>query len=177
MRALSASARGCKSFVLQLSMTALTCFRDLPASAQVSDRHEATGSVSRCLGHGQVWMVSRHKWQDHPVLLYGQSRFEAMPRSPVIHAAAVGEPRFVEELVTRIAKPEEFAQPDPSRFIVQDWRGAFNLSWSSRFLMRSARCDVSGRRDHRWHTQHRADRCGCPPPEHCSCHPRLRVFS
>ncbi|CAE7288816.1 ankrd52 [Symbiodinium pilosum] len=48
-----------------------------------------------------VWAMDRSGW------------------SPVIHAASVGEPKFVQELVTRIAQPEEFAQPDPSRFIKQ----------------------------------------------------------
>ena len=37
----------------------------------------------------------------------------------MIHAAAVGEHQFVQQLVTRIAKPKEFVQPDPSKFIVQ----------------------------------------------------------
>ncbi|CAE7338452.1 Ankrd28 [Symbiodinium natans] len=48
-----------------------------------------------------VWAMDRSGW------------------SPVIHAAAVGEQNFVKELVARIAKPEEFAQPDPSKFIMQ----------------------------------------------------------
>ncbi|CAE7490100.1 ankrd52 [Symbiodinium sp. CCMP2592] len=48
-----------------------------------------------------VWAMDRSGW------------------SPVIHAAAVGEHQFVQELVTRIAKPKEFVQPDPSKFIVQ----------------------------------------------------------
>ena len=46
----------------------------------------------------------------------------------MIHAAAVGEHQFVQELVTRIAKPKEFVQPDPSKFIVQaDVRFASDL--------------------------------------------------
>ena len=51
----------------------------------------------------------------------------------MIHAAAVGEHQFVQELVTRIAKPKEFVQPDPSKFIVQaDVRFASDLEKDER---------------------------------------------
>ncbi|CAJ1342826.1 unnamed protein product, partial [Effrenium voratum] len=37
--------------------------------------------------------------------------------SPIIHAAAQDDQRFIQQLVERISAPREFAQPDPARFI------------------------------------------------------------
>ena len=80
----------------------------------------------------------------------------------------------MQELVTRIAQPEEFAQPDPSRFIKQACSFESGGGVTEKL---AARCHGSGRWNNRWRTSDRVDRSGCAPFEHICRHPRPVLHS